>query len=168
MSNSKRGPAFSEQQVKRAGRWIVVILYTLILLVTLSVARNVWEWIGAKQAYIVLIVLYCGAVGFIYYRYKNILVIGLLLLISIAIFRLIPLPVERIHFIEYGILGWLVWWAAGKRKWGLITALGYIIAISILDEVIQGILPNRVYDIRDILMNVAGGGLGLALRIYAR
>lgn len=149
-------------------KWILVILYTLFIFATLPFARNIWNWTGAERAYVLLIASYCGAVGYIYYRYKNILIIGLISLICLAIFKIIPLPIERIHFIEYGILGWMVWWAAGKRRRSFAIALGYIIAISILDEVIQGILPNRYYDIRDVLMNITGGSLGLVLKGYAR
>lgn len=164
MSNNKRCPALFR---KRAGRWTVVVLYTLIILATLPFVRNVWDWVGESRGYILLISLYCGAAGFIYIRYKNILFLGLIFLISLAIFKLIPLPIERIHFIEYGVLGWLVWRAAGEKKWGFVIALGYIVVISVLDEVIQGILPNRFYDIRDIWMNIVGGCIGLVLRMHA-
>lgn len=149
-------------------RWIVVVIYTLIILATLPFVRNVWDWVGEWQGYILLIGLYLGAAGFIYIRYKNILFVGLIFLISLAIFKLIPLPIERIHFIEYGVLGWLVWRAAGDKKWGFAVALVYIIAISVLDEAIQGILPSRYYDLRDIWMNILGGSLGLVIGRYEK
>ena len=168
MSNNKRYLAVLKCCPKMAGRWVVVVLYTLILLATLPFARIMWDWIGTERGYVLLIGLYCSAIGYMYFRYKNILIIGLAFLIILAIFKIIPLPIERIHFIEYGLLGWLVWWTIGERKWGFIMALGYIVAISILDEIIQGMLPNRVYDIRDIWMNAVGGSLGLVLGIYER
>ena len=163
MSNNKLRPAFFR---KRAGRRVIILLYTLLILATLPLARTVWDWIGAEWGYVVLLGLYCGAAGFMYSRYRNILILALMVLVSLAIFKIIPLPIERIHFIEYGILGWLVWRASGKGKRGFALSMGYILAISVLDEVIQGILPNRVYDIRDIWMNVTGGCIGLVLGIY--
>lgn len=163
MSNNKRCPAFFR---KRAGRWAIILLYTLLILATLPFARIVWDWIGEGWGYVMLIALYSIAGGFIYFRYRNMFILGLIILVVLAIFKIIPLPIERIHFIEYGVLGWLVWWASSKRKWSLAISMGYILTISVLDEVIQGILPNRVYDIRDIWMNVVGGSLGLVLGIY--
>ena len=147
-------------------RKIVVLIYTFALLVSLPFARIVWDYIGDELGYIILIGLYISSIVYIYYRYKNIIVLGIILLLSVAIFKIIPLPIERVHFIEYGILGWIVWWAVGNTKNRFLLAIVYILAISVLDEIIQKILPNRVFDIRDIWMNISGGCIGLLLRAY--
>jgi VanZ family protein len=75
----------------------------------------------------------------------------------------IKYPEERIHFVEYAVLGVLLYFALregilGRRLILYIPALVFIIGLG--DELIQGILPNRVYDFRDVLMNLAGGILG--------
>lgn len=143
-------------------KWWIVILYTVLILVSLPWARQMWDFVGNKNGFFILIGLYVCSVGILYIRIRNILFIGLLGIIIFAIFKLIPLPIERIHFIQYGILGWLAYLAGGRK------AFFYVIAIGILDELIQGILPNRYFDIRDIFMNIIGGCIGIGIRFYER
>lgn len=143
-------------------KWLVVFLYTLIILITLPWARNLWDFVGERNGFFLLAGLYIWTTGFIYIRYKNIFLIGFFCVSAFLIFKLIPLPIERIHFIEYGTLGWLSYWAGGKK------AFPYVIAIGIIDELIQGLLPNRFFDIRDIFMNVIGSFIGIFLRLYER
>lgn len=75
-------------------------------------------------------------------------------------------PEERIHFIEYGILGVLVFKALGKGFKKIIIAILFILLTGTLDEIIQFILPNRVGDIRDIIFNVIGGSLGVWMGLF--
>ncbi len=78
----------------------------------------------------------------------------------------IPHPEEKIHFIEYGILAYLVFralrldygaWAAYAGALALTTALGWV------DEGIQHLLPNRYYQTSDVVLNAVSGLLGLLL-----
>ena len=71
---------------------------------------------------------------------------------------------ERTHLFEYGLVAVLVFHAFLERysnKPNMIkVALFSIILTGLLgwiDEEIQKILPNRVYDIRDILFNILAG-----------
>jgi len=72
-------------------------------------------------------------------------------------------PAERIHFLEYGILGVLIFKATGKGTKQNIFAIILLVIIAVIDELIQYVLPNRVGDIRDIVMNITGGTIGLWL-----
>lgn len=139
-------------------RQFIVIAYTLLILVTLPFARQLWDLVGERNGFFVIIALYTASIVCV----RNIRLIGPLVVIAIAIFKLIPLPIERIHFIEYGVLGWLSYWAFGKK------AIIYVITVGIIDELIQGALPNRFFDMRDIMMNIVGGGLGMVMWIYGR
>lgn len=76
------------------------------------------------------------------------------------------LPEERIHVIEYGLLGWLITWSISKSKQKISynrifigITLGW--SIGFLDEIVQYILPNRVYDIRDVILNGLSATIGL-------
>lgn len=88
------------------------------------------------------------------------------------------LPEERLHFLEYGIVGGLVYMALLERQraasaksaepWGNRTGLWPAVvavlitgAVGWIDEGIQEILPNRFYDLRDVAMNAAGGALAV-------
>ena len=72
--------------------------------------------------------------------------------------------VERIHFIEYAVLGLLISRAVNVRTLhGIIATCCLITLIGVVDEIIQWFLPNRVGDMRDVTMNSFGGLSGLWL-----
>ena len=72
--------------------------------------------------------------------------------------------VERIHFIEYAVLGLLISRAVNVRTLhGIISTCCLIILIGVVDEIIQWFLPNRVGDMRDVIMNSVGGLSGIWL-----
>ena len=72
--------------------------------------------------------------------------------------------VERIHFIEYAVLGLLISRAVNVRTLhGIISTCCLITLIGVVDEIIQWFLPNRVGDIRDVTMNSFGGLSGIWL-----
>ena len=71
---------------------------------------------------------------------------------------------ERIHFSEYGLLAFLTFrllrhWKRSRWVYGW-TLVGACL-IGFLDELVQGLLPNRVYDLRDIWMNGLASSIGL-------
>ena len=81
-------------------------------------------------------------------------------------------PQERLHLVEYGALALLVRAAVAEsvavRALGEqvtsvdIWALGAVTLIGWLDEAVQGVLPNRMYDLRDVAWNALAAGLALA------
>ena len=72
--------------------------------------------------------------------------------------------VERIHFIEYAVLGLLISRAVNDRTLHRIIYTGCLVTlIGAVDEIIQWFLPNRVGDMRDVFMNSVGGLSGLWL-----
>lgn len=114
---------------------------------------------------------------------------------------------ERVHFLEYGLVGGLVYaallerWrrgpgggaargretspggaeapdrpvsagpARGRFPWTELIAIFVTAAAGWGDEGIQAILPNRVYELRDVGLNVAAGILvvtAMAARSWAR
>lgn len=78
---------------------------------------------------------------------------------------------ERLHLVEYGALGLLFWAALARRDERLgrdavvdgvrtvVLATLLVGAAGWLDEGIQGLLPNRVYDLRDVGLNAGAGAL---------
>ncbi|MBN1872325.1 MAG: VanZ family protein [Candidatus Omnitrophica bacterium] len=75
-------------------------------------------------------------------------------------------PAERVHIIEYGILGWSAAHdfsgarCAGK---GLLAACIMGLIVGFADELIQMALPYRVFDTRDIFFNGLGTLWGVAV-----
>ena len=97
-------------------------------------------------------------------------ILVLVLLAGLAFSWRLKLPQERMHILEYGLLGWL----AGrdiikkdKKIKGIILACLFSISVGLLDEGFQRILPYRVFEIRDIRINVLGGIWGVVLYLLS-
>ena len=79
---------------------------------------------------------------------------------------------ERTHLPEYGVMALLAWRALGPSVPGVVP--GYVAsallaaAIGYGDELLQRIVPGRVYDLRDVAMNAAGAILGTLVLAAAR
>ena len=74
------------------------------------------------------------------------------------------MPIERIHLIEYGGLGWLAYRALRHRFAGvdlLWLAALTTLNIGFVDELIQGALPGRFYDAKDVAVNGLSGLLAV-------
>ena len=72
--------------------------------------------------------------------------------------------IEQIHLGEYAGLGWFAARYAGadvrpRRAFGIFA--GLVAAVGVADELIQGMLPQRVFEWSDIGLNVLGGVLGM-------
>jgi len=79
---------------------------------------------------------------------------------------------ERLHLAEYGVLA-LLFRASlaargrgrnGRRSRPAVAgaALGLTAVAGLVDELIQGVLPNRQYDLRDVGFNALAAALALA------
>jgi hypothetical protein len=110
-------------------------------------------------------------------------------------------PEEQIHLLEYGLLGGVIHaalveraghaptrqgaaagssatgaqpgqQARGRSPWKpALAAFLLTAALGWIDEIIQGILPSRYYDLRDVAFNALAGGLAIAAmagRAWAR
>ena len=74
------------------------------------------------------------------------------------------IPQERTHIIEYGVVAALIYQAFLERKkqesmipFPALFAIAATAIFGTIDELIQGIMPNRVFDVRDILFNSLAG-----------
>lgn len=100
--------------------------------------------------------------------YAGLLAVGILY--ALCLRYMAPYPVEKIHFLSFGFLAYLVYAALERKGPGdaWIQALCLVAFLGFLDEVYQGLLPSRRYDPRDILVNLAAGFLGLVLTLLLR
>lgn len=87
----------------------------------------------------------------------------------LLVFVRMAIPEERTHLIEYGVLAIFIHEALMERasqgrrvpRPALIAVLTTAL-IGIFDECIQAVLPNRVFDVRDILFNVVAAVMAVA------
>ena len=98
------------------------------------------------------------------YKLNQFILIISPLLILIYLSLSLDVWVERIHFVEYAVLGLLISRVVNVRILSGIIYTGCLVTlIGAVDEIIQWFLPNRVGDIRDVFMNSVGGLSGLWL-----
>ena len=73
---------------------------------------------------------------------------------------------ERLHLINFGILGWLITKDIGELRKsfrGVGFSLLFCLFVAIIDEIFQWWLPYRQGDIRDVLFAGIGGMWGISL-----
>ncbi|MFQ5454654.1 MAG: VanZ family protein [Nitrospirota bacterium] len=164
--------------MNKKAAWSAVILYTLLIYLTLPIMRPILNYLkglfGEGFSIFVYIIFVCAGISLFCYIYiiEKINNIGTYIWLGaiaiLYVFFIIPLnlPEERIHLLEYGISGYLIYNAVSFNLEGAlfyITTLLIIFLIGFIDEGIQWILPNRVFDLRDVWMNCIGGVLGVIL-----
>ena len=158
----------------RFKNWSYVLAFLTLIYSTLYITRPLCSFLKAATPFsflsntlcIVLLVFLSMAI-WIKGRITSMssyCILGVILLAYVYGVIIIQLPEEKIHFIEYGILAWLVFKAMHVDipkpavyvyTFLLVSVFGWI------DEGIQYLLPNRYYQIADVILNSASGGLGL-------
>jgi hypothetical protein len=150
--------------------WVFIVFYIAIIYITLPVVRPVLKFLYASLGRDMLSVvvnitfILMSAIIVLFSLRKGSLrafLISIPFMIFIAGTMMIDLPQERVHFLEYGLLGILMVKAVGSTYGNLILSFGFIVVVGSVDEFIQLLLPDRFGDVRDIIMNSLGGGLGL-------
>ena len=88
--------------------------------------------------------------------------------VYLFIFARMGIPAERTHLFEYSLVAILIYLAlTERRKNGRSVPVPTVLAVAAtalfgwLDEGIQAILPNRVYDIRDVGFNALAGFMAI-------
>jgi len=162
--------------IPRCKYWSCVFAWTALIYSTLSVARPVCTFLKNTTPFALLmnslLIILLMAVSF--YLASNRKVrrpsTYLLLIMTVAAYAyglsVIQVPEEKIHFIEYGVLSCLILRAL---KADYQSRLAYFMAFTLtailgwIDEGIQFLLPNRYYQIDDVMLNMVSGLLGLLL-----
>lgn len=91
-----------------------------------------------------------------------VITLGLLAML-VLITMVLPRIEERVHFITFGLFGFMTGRLFSNPVSILIIAMG-----AGGDELLQAWLPNRVGDWRDVGMNIAAAVIGIALVWYGK
>jgi len=155
---------------------IIIFLYILFIYLSLPFMRDflnyLYDSVGPEQFKTVsdiLLVFFTLAVILLTVKkgFNKLLWVLPPILLTIIYMYFLEFTEERIHLIEYGILGSMVLKTVKERTWKQVGfAFGFVSLIGCGDEFIQWLLPSRVGDFRDIIMNIVGGGLGIWVEKY--
>lgn len=159
--------------------WGVIAAITVFIYATLPVMRGVlrflYRHLGRGELSIAVnIMIIVAMIAFIAYllfhrRIRNPFDIGTVVLVFLATgfsLTVIEIPEERVHFLEYSLLGALIFTAWSLDLKGNQLYLASLALTSLLggiDEFIQYFLPNRVGEFRDFLLNLVGGMIGIVV-----
>ena len=158
--------------------WVLIVVYVLFIYVSLPffpafistlrgfISKELLNLLSLVLSISFFLMLSVWIYKKKYKLNKFLLIISPLLLLTYLSLSL-DVWVERIHFIEYAVLGLLISRAVNVRTLHGIIYTGCLITlIGAVDEIIQWFLPNRVGDMRDVFMNSVGGLSGLWLGLY--
>ncbi len=171
--------------------WWQAALVQLAIYASLAYVRGPSDWLRANNLLRLTVgALFLAAAVVILWKVgrrrpgiREVLVLvafGVIYLIVLLSLRQVE---ERVHFLEYGLVGGLVYSALRARRrnhldagepLGLATRFAAPVAIVITglagwgDEGIQALLPERVYELRDVALNVSAGVLVISAIVVRR
>lgn len=165
-----------KKQKDRLLSWLLVFLCILAIFLIVPVARTIQKYVSSHWGaslfgYAVLLTvsgIFIYLLLYLFFRMKIRRIsnyLWLLLVTTLYVYftlQLWDVPVEAIHFLEYGLLGFLLFRAL---KFDIKDLSLYIIAflmgslVGIFDEILQWIVPLRLWDIRDVGLNALSCGL---------
>ena len=170
------------KSISREWRWGIVAIYTGSIYAFLPFGTAFWRFVlnhwGSGINYLGLFFVCVLGTYFLIYlifqkQVKKLSVYLAFFAISCACLALLKYMcvagAERFHLLLYGILSVIVFWALKLHAKGnriyLYTAI-LVFLLGAIDEFIQGILPMRVFDTRDIFMNWLSSGMGELFIIF--
>ena len=156
--------------------WKWVLGYTVLLLLTLNQTRRFLDWLEERNlAGLQAVFLLFAGIGCFILLLRHIhrtqggfslstavRLVGFLGLYLCCMVFTTDLTVDRIHFVEYGLLGLLCFHAVNPGH-GQVRRAAYamvaVFAIGFLDETVQGLLASRYYALRDVVIDLMAGFL---------
>jgi VanZ family protein len=160
-------PRFSSDRERRL--WIWTLAVVLAIYSTLGLAGTLAETLLARGkldlAYVVSFLCVILAIAGTALRKRPDrrevwLVLGMSAVFVMVVVRMGIGPAERTHLFEYGLVAVLIYQALTERArngrkvpFPAVVTVVVTSALGWIDEGIQALLPNRVYDLRDVGTN---------------
>lgn len=178
---TKTPPLFTSRRERRLWLWalaVVVAIYSTLGLAG-SLAEELRQHNLLPAAVLVLMLATVAAiVGSGLKRrpgHREVWVgLGVTAVYAMAVVRMGGTLEERTHLFEYGIVAVLIYQALSERARNgrrvpapAVLALVAAVALGWLDEGLQALIPNRVYDNFDVVRNGVAAAIGIAGTVAA-
>ena len=156
--------SFTTKRERRLWAWTAIVVVGICT--TVFVSGSVLDIVERRTLDSIFVFFFLGLVGAIVLsgltkrpgRFEIWIFLGVVAVYTLLFVRL-GLP-ERTHLFEYGLVGVLTYQALLERQRNgprvpapAFLAVAVTALLGWLDEGIQALLPNRVYDIRDVGFN---------------
>ncbi len=152
---------------------LFTFIYVLIIYATLPVGRYIVNFLyanfGKENLSVLINILLVVSVGTLFYLFrdklKKLLLILPFIVIVAIMFISLDRPEERVHFLQYAVLGIMIFklFSPASSINRLILSSTAVLLVGAIDETIQWFLPNRVGDLKDVALNFIGGVLGVCI-----
>lgn len=156
--------------------WFWVALCVLAIFLVVPVARAITSYVEKHwdislfgySVLVVVVLVFLICLYLLWYRLKIRALSNYIWLASVTLvyiyftLKLWRRPEEAIHFLEYGLLGFLLFRALRHHlpdKTVYLAAFLIGVMVGVFDEIFQWILPLRYWDFRDIGLNALAVGL---------
>lgn len=159
------------KNVRRFCFWAAIVLYTAALpyanFVYLFIVDRFSRYSAGKIPLVLVVFL---GVAYLWAGFRNrrmgrsLLFFLPCVVISCVVIMLEPNPNKHIHIPEYVLMTWLVYEALIlDYEGGGLLALVFVFSsmLGVLDELCQGILPERFYSLNDMAVNAAASLIGV-------
>ena len=160
------GSLFSSEREKRLWLWALAVLVAIYS--TLGPVQELATWLRERNLLRVstsALLLVVGATIAVRWartrpgRREVGVALGVTAVYLTALIRM-PIPEERTHLFEYGLVAILIYHALTERRRNdrrvpapAVLAVAATALLGWIDEGIQSLLPSRVYDLRDVGFN---------------
>ncbi len=170
---------FNSKREKRL--WLLTLVVVIAIYATLGLAGTLADELRNRDfldgvSVVAFLVLFgsIAAIGLDRQpdRYEIWVGAGIVAVYGLVVIR-IGIPEERTHLFEYGLVAVLIYEALSERLrgpqqasvpgWKVGTiAIAITSTLGLIDEGIQALLPNRIFDLRDVGFNVLAGFMSVA------
>lgn len=154
-------------------RWVFLGVYTAAVFLSIPYTRSIVTWAGNRfgqetpVAATLAVIVPAGALLAARLRHAggafpwpHLALAGIILAAGAAWRLLASSPIAVIHMPEYGLLAVLAGRAFGSGGRAALGGGAAAAGVGLLDELIQGATPGRVFDWWDVALNAAASVLG--------
>jgi arylsulfatase A-like enzyme len=176
-------PLYLRWGPERLRVWAGALVYTVFVYSTIPLLPEVWatlrEYTQGAISHLGGVIIAVGALAMIVrlvrkmrgeiWRYFGLVFVAIAYAYLLGEFA--RFPAERLHLVEYGFMGYMIFRALRMDVGPASAYLGawaIAVLIGVGDECIQWVLPQRFFEVKDIQLNAVSAALGLVVVYIAQ